>query len=62
MQKTNTCPNCAKSTSHEVNPLYVSATPTAYWCADCIRATPAPEREPNDASGFTEDVTIEILS
>ena len=56
----NTCPQCGHRDEWQVL-LNIPVHDWRSWCSDCGRTLSA-SGEPTDASGYTDDLSIEVIS
>ena len=57
----NTCPQCGHRSEWQVL-LSISIHDWRHWCIACLGANAGNTTEPSDASGYTDEVSIEVIS
>ena len=59
--QTNTCPHCGRRDEWQVL-VSITVHDWEKWCSACLGANAGNTTEPRDASGYTDDVCIEVIS
>jgi len=57
----NTCPQCGHRTEWQVL-MSISIHDWQHRCVTCLRTMGGYTTEPSDASGYTDEVSIEVIS